>query len=103
MTVVPRAIGKGELGARVPETDLYPNHIPTPNGTSWISGGVCAMHGSHSVERIDPTRVAHWSAIERAEARARSVAGSWLHHVSAFRHAGDGRLARPHGWDSRMS
>jgi hypothetical protein len=36
------------------------------------------------VERIDPTRVAHQSAIEKAVARARSVAGSWDHHVEAI-------------------
>jgi hypothetical protein len=54
VTVVPRAIGKGELGARVPVTGLYPGHIPTPIGTSWISGGMCAMHRSRLVEGMSP-------------------------------------------------
>jgi hypothetical protein len=45
VVVVPREIGTGELGGRIPGTSLYPSHAPTPTRTSWISGDLCAMRG----------------------------------------------------------
>jgi hypothetical protein len=63
--------GLGFPGAKVPEVGLYPSYAPSPNGLSWISGEVHAMHGGSRVERIDLTWMAHRSVIRIDVARAR--------------------------------
>jgi hypothetical protein len=74
--VVPRAIGKGEQGARIPENGLYPGHVPMPTRTSWISSGQRAMRGSRSVGRVSlpsraPQPVTRGQQISRARDRVR--------------------------------
>jgi hypothetical protein len=69
--VAHRGRGLGFPGAKVPEVGLSPNYTPSPNGLSWISGELCAMHGGSGVERIDLTWMAHRSVIRLAEACAR--------------------------------